>query len=502
MYLQVEGVAMGSPLGPTFANYYMGHLENKVFNGTTCKPNIYVRYVDDIFIQVKTENQLIELKQLFEKNSVLKFTYELNAHSKLPFLDVMVTSTTNKFKTTVYHKPTNNGNCLSANSECIDRYKDSVAISYLNRAYKISQNWEDFDKEVQHIKQILVNNDYPNSKIDRLVNKFLNKKHQSQESDTNETVASIPIFYNNQMHRNYKIEERVLKDIISTNTNCTDNQKLNIVFYYKNLKTSNLAMKNNMTATPSLLRQTNIVYNFECPLPHCRAERYIGMTQSTLSRRLTNHAQSGSIFEHFKYEHNCKPSREQLVNNTTILARADNRFKLAIKEALLILEHAPAINKQFDNFVNILKLHTHRKLNSNFENQHLPVSNLSPLSPSPSQQIQPMPPTIPTCESHVIFSSSPILQSVTKPVMSTPPFGEGEVVEIENVNLVNLDVLPDISTVLLSFGISYHNLRQVPLKDYHWWSFDECVGVADDATISQRIKLMVRKARTHPITDL
>ena len=30
LYLQIEGVAMGSPLGPTFANFYMGHLEEKV----------------------------------------------------------------------------------------------------------------------------------------------------------------------------------------------------------------------------------------------------------------------------------------------------------------------------------------------------------------------------------------------------------------------------------------------------------------------------------------
>ena len=29
-FLQNEGVAMGSPLGPTFANFYMGHIENKI----------------------------------------------------------------------------------------------------------------------------------------------------------------------------------------------------------------------------------------------------------------------------------------------------------------------------------------------------------------------------------------------------------------------------------------------------------------------------------------
>ena len=31
LYQQIDGVAMGSPFGPTFANFYMGHIENTVF---------------------------------------------------------------------------------------------------------------------------------------------------------------------------------------------------------------------------------------------------------------------------------------------------------------------------------------------------------------------------------------------------------------------------------------------------------------------------------------
>ena len=38
LYLQIEGVAMGSPLGPTFANFYMGNLEKKVFENPDNKP--------------------------------------------------------------------------------------------------------------------------------------------------------------------------------------------------------------------------------------------------------------------------------------------------------------------------------------------------------------------------------------------------------------------------------------------------------------------------------
>lgn len=31
LYVQIDGVSMGSPLGPTFAEYYMCELENRVF---------------------------------------------------------------------------------------------------------------------------------------------------------------------------------------------------------------------------------------------------------------------------------------------------------------------------------------------------------------------------------------------------------------------------------------------------------------------------------------
>ena len=139
LYVQIEGVAMGSPLGPTFANYYMGDLEKRVFSEPNSKPTIYVRYVDDTFVQ-KDENELVKLKNLFQNHSKLNFTYELTTNNKLPFLDVLVEPCEGMFKTQVYHKPTDNGNSLNGDSECTEKYKVSVITSYLNRAYKVSKS--------------------------------------------------------------------------------------------------------------------------------------------------------------------------------------------------------------------------------------------------------------------------------------------------------------------------------------------------------------------------
>ena len=166
------------------------------------------------------------------------------------------------------------------------------------------------------------------------------------------------------MHKNHKIEERTIKSIVANNTKCLKvGQKLNIIFYYKNTKTANFVMKNNMAQPLNTLQKSNVVYSFQCPLPHCQAETYIGLTQTTLSRRLTMHGQDSSIYKHFTSSHGTKPTREQLTENTSIIATATDRYRLLIKEALLIMKRTPSINKQYDNFTNVLKLHAHRPVN-------------------------------------------------------------------------------------------------------------------------------------------
>ena len=44
LYRQIDGIAMGSPLGPTLSNIYVGYLEYKIILEVQCK---YYRYVDD-----------------------------------------------------------------------------------------------------------------------------------------------------------------------------------------------------------------------------------------------------------------------------------------------------------------------------------------------------------------------------------------------------------------------------------------------------------------------
>ena len=397
LYTQIEGVAMGSPLGPTFAGFYMGHLEEQVLSDYEPKPNLYARYIDDVFLQIENENEIAKLKTAFEQNSVLKFTFELSVNHKLPYLDVLIDSTNNSsFNTIVYRKPTDNGTCLNANSFCPDKYKNSVIYNYLNRAYKITQNWQDFNNEINNIKPLLVNNNYSNTTIDQQIKKFLSNKFNLEPKPPNKN--NINIYYFNQMHINYKTEEQIIKNIICNNVQCTSNSdKVNIIFYYKNRKTHNLVMQNNLSSQDQpILQQTNVVYKFSCPLDHHHSQNsnqpqsYIGHTQTTISRRLSMHAQTGSIKDHFINYHHIQPGRKHLTDNISVIARAPDKTRLTIKEAILIIKSSPSINKQSENFSQILKLQPFRRSSRPFNNpinaSSIVTTNEDPSSPTSMQE--------------------------------------------------------------------------------------------------------------------
>ena len=50
LYRQDEGMAMGSPLSPIFANIFMEEFEQKALSLAQLKPKIWWRYVDDTFV--------------------------------------------------------------------------------------------------------------------------------------------------------------------------------------------------------------------------------------------------------------------------------------------------------------------------------------------------------------------------------------------------------------------------------------------------------------------
>ena len=116
-------------------------------------------------------------------------------------------------------------------------------------------------------------------------------------------------FYRNQMHYNYKSDEKIWKTLIHKNILPTDpNKKIKLFIYYNKFKTSNLVIRNNSSPSIGVLQKTNVIYKFKCPLGDCISDNYniyVGLTSTTLSRRLTMHlSDTSSIAQHLK-KHSC-----------------------------------------------------------------------------------------------------------------------------------------------------------------------------------------------------
>ena len=108
----------------------------------------------------------------------------------------------NKLTTSVYIKPTSNGDCLNFESICPDRYKTGVVKTLLHRGYAISADWNEFHEEINRIKQLLTNNNFPMRVIDDEVNKFLRMKlvnHNRNENVNAKEVNHLQLFYKSVM---------------------------------------------------------------------------------------------------------------------------------------------------------------------------------------------------------------------------------------------------------------------------------------------------------------
>ena len=101
-YLQVDGVAMGSPLGPVLANIFTVDLERNIIPTLSNDILLWKRYVDDTicFIKVTFINKVVET---YHTN--IKFTIETETENKISFLNVLLLDSL--ISTKVYRKNTN-----------------------------------------------------------------------------------------------------------------------------------------------------------------------------------------------------------------------------------------------------------------------------------------------------------------------------------------------------------------------------------------------------------
>jgi hypothetical protein len=94
-YKQTNGVAMGSPLFPVIADFFMEDFEAKAIQLATNKPTCWFRYVDDTFViwPHGTGKLTKFLTHLNSINKYTQFTMETDEDNHLTFLDIDIYET-------------------------------------------------------------------------------------------------------------------------------------------------------------------------------------------------------------------------------------------------------------------------------------------------------------------------------------------------------------------------------------------------------------------------
>ncbi|XP_076047330.1 uncharacterized protein LOC143028853 [Oratosquilla oratoria] len=176
----------------------------------------------------------------------------------------------------VYIKPTILGLCLSGESECPQRYKDSTITSFYRRALTHCSSWTS-TQEFDRATQMLVNNGHPNQDCQRVLRTILNKWYEGQQA-VDEEGTTHSLFYRAYMSSAYH-EEEIFKD-------CT---------------------------------------------PY---DAYIEMTTTKLSRRLSYHLTQGGHKRHFLEKHGQHLTRDVPRQNTALI-KQEEKHVILLQETLM-----------------------------------------------------------------------------------------------------------------------------------------------------------------------
>ena len=335
-YDQIDGVAMGSPLGPVLANLFMAYHEKSWIENYSSTPIFYKRYVDDIFCLLENEMEAKKfLDYLNKKHPSIKFTMETEVNKCIPFLDVLITSTNDgTITTSVYRKSTFMGLFLNFVSFTPMLYKLGLIKTLIDRVYKICHDTLTFNSEIAKVKEYLCKNSYPPQLVDKQIKAYLSKIGQTSESQESVNISYLKLPYIGTYSKFVQNKVKQLCKQLCKNTN------IKLVFTSPKIS-SYFSTKDKM---PSALR-SSVVYKFTCAC--CKAS-YVGETTRHYDVRVGEHlykkSQPSSIFEHLESDIKCRNACD--FSCFKIIDKDVTSFRLKVKEAIHNEWIKPTINKQ------------------------------------------------------------------------------------------------------------------------------------------------------------
>ena len=271
MHRQIDGVAMGSPLGPFLANVFVEYYEALLFKRVN-KPLMYYRYVNDTFAVFNDEDECNEFfSHLNSLHPSLHFIFEKECNRTLSFLEVLIEKNDHEFVTSIYRKPTFTGQYIRWNSFCPMKRKINLISTLVHRALVIC--WKSaLQNELSNIRSIHINNGYPEAVIYTVITKKINQFCRPKELGPKKcpVYLHLPWLGNISMRYEMQIKTTVKRSYFAVEP----------CIAYTTRQLLPAAKKNVLPA----FHQSNIVYQFLCRWD----KQYVGRTFQGYSRGLSS----------------------------------------------------------------------------------------------------------------------------------------------------------------------------------------------------------------------
>ena len=174
-YRQKYGTAMGTSMAPPFAILYMAHLEEEFWLNEQLKPDIYLRYIDDILLTWPhgQENLDRAFERLNRQKDRIQYTIT-TSDSEVNFLDVTLYKG-DRFKNSgildirPYFKQTNQMNYLHYSSSHPPSVFKGIVVGECTRFIRNSSDQVTYTQTIQKLKEALKLRGYPPHLLDKWV---------------------------------------------------------------------------------------------------------------------------------------------------------------------------------------------------------------------------------------------------------------------------------------------------------------------------------------------
>ena len=280
VYEQIDGVAMGSSLGPVLANIWMTYLEEQhiLVSETSTQPVYYRRYVDDTFCLFNnSDDAQLFLGFINGLDPSTQFDLEVESDNQLAFLDTIVSRVDRQqypdISTRV--KPTDKGLFYNFNSLIPNKYKGNLIGCLVYRIYHIATDYRIFDLDIQKLRHKLLKNGFPFFFVDSQIGRVLSRLRDPpipKDSGKTDVLIALPFLG----PRSYVIKRRLVKLV----SRFYPTIQLKVVFR-RGFRIRNLfSFKDKFPLKCS----SGVVYKISCK--NCGpSQAYLGKTINTLHER-------------------------------------------------------------------------------------------------------------------------------------------------------------------------------------------------------------------------